>query len=67
MSDDLVKCLNKGVASVEQQQDVVDLIEELEDQLAKAFCFLISSGRYGVYTTDELEDLLAELKGQNDE
>ena len=36
MSDDLVKCLWKGVADVDQQQDAADLIEELEGKLVWA-------------------------------
>ena len=36
MSDDLMKCLGKGVADVDQQQDAADRIEELEAKLAKA-------------------------------
>jgi hypothetical protein len=36
MSDYLMKCLWKGVADTEQQQDAADRIEELEAKLAKA-------------------------------
>ena len=36
MSDYLMKCLWKGVADVDQQQDAADHIEELEAKLAKA-------------------------------
>jgi outer membrane protein TolC len=36
MSDYLVKCLWKGVADVDQQQDAADRIEELEAKLEMA-------------------------------
>jgi hypothetical protein len=40
MSDYLVKCLWKGVADVDQQEDAADRIEELEAKLANAKYFL---------------------------
>ena len=36
MSDYLMKCLWKGVADTEQQQDAADRIEELKAKLAQA-------------------------------
>jgi hypothetical protein len=36
MSDDLTRCLWKGVADLEQQQEAADRIEELEERLKAA-------------------------------
>ena len=54
MSDYLVKCLSKGVADVENQQDAAALIEELEAKLSKVMLFVISFAHRA--RTDEHEE-----------
>ena len=40
MSDYLTRCLWKGVADIEQQQEAADLIEELEGLIKELFVLL---------------------------
>ena len=56
MSDYLMKCLWKGVADVDQQQDAADRIEELEaklTELVSAIKDLLHDVRYSILD-DEL-------------
>ena len=46
MSDHLMKCLFKGVADTEQQQDAADRIEELESVLREVDEWVYDMGRY---------------------
>ena len=54
MSDYLMKCLGKGVADVEQQQDAAERIEELEATLAKAEVIV------RIVASDKLDERLGE-------
>ena len=83
MSDyqDMMRCLWKGVADTEQQQDAADRIEELEAKLAKAVealrfyawdneIRLPSDGPWGAGSTDFgkfARATLAELTGGKNE
>ena len=61
MSGDLVKRLRLGACDLDIDK-AADIIEELEAKLATAGSFLSKLDRHGVYTANELEDLLDELK-----
>jgi hypothetical protein len=82
MTDDLVKRLHEvegekldftntsnglRLSAADRIEELSNCVAVLEAKLAKAVRFLISLDKHGVYTTGELEDLLAELKGQGDD
>ncbi|MDB4378649.1 hypothetical protein N9Z41_02645 [bacterium] len=76
MCDNLVERLQSGRTPLKdgkmmtweaQCAEAAERIKELKAKLTKAIVFLSGLDRHGVYYTDELEDLLAELKGESDE
>jgi len=81
MSDYLTRCLWKGVADIEQQQEAADLIEELEGLIKELFVLLerkeeTDEGRVFHPTTiqscramdaEKLEQIMRQLKSTLEE